>query len=188
MNEVYYEETAFPYDYSKQKVYYIVCRVLNALSIICAIVFGFMALIVLPFGDGSWVFPLIIAVWFLLMVIFFMFVKSKFYNCYDFIFVTGDIRIIKVVNTRRRKKVLLFDSKNVYQVGRFESETYEKHKNTPGIKVIYAPSNKYTVDKPKYYIATVVDGVKYLLVLECTEKFLYHVLQFSGKHVLEKEF
>ena len=35
---------------------------------------------------------------------------------------------------------------------------------------------------------TKIGGVKYLLVLECTEKFLYHVLQFSGKHVLEKEF
>ena len=188
MNEVYYEETAFPFDYSKQKIFYIICKVLIVLSVLGALFFGFMAFMVSPMGEGGWIFPLIVMVWFLLMVAFFVFIKSKFYNCYDYIFVTGDIRIIKVVNTKKRKRVLLFDSKSVYQVGRYESETYEKHKNTPGIKVVYAPTNKYTVDKPKYYIATVVDGVKYLLVLECTEKFLYHVLQFSGKHVLEKEF
>lgn len=188
MNEVYYEETAFPYDYKKQKPLYVVCRVFLVLFWIVAIFFALATINCIPMGLEGFLFPLIVTVWSGLAVAFMYFIKARLYNCYDYIFVTGDVRIIKVVNTKKRKKILIFDSKNVFQVGRYESETFEKHKAAPGTKVIYAPTNKYEADKPKYYIGTVVDGVKYLVVIECTEKFLYYVLQFSGKHVLEKEF
>lgn len=187
MNEVCYEETAFPYDYKKQKVFYIICKVLIGISIAIAIFFGILFLFT-PLDDGSWIFPVSIVVWSILSIVLLMFIKSKLYCCYDYIFVTGDIRIIKVVNTKKRKKLVIMDSSNVFQVGRFESETYIKHTKAPNVKIIYAPTNKFVVDTPKFYIAGVVDGVNYILVLECTEKFLVQVLKFAGKHVLEKDF
>ena len=160
---------------------------LIGISIAVAIIFGYLFMFT-PLDDGSWIVPVSIVVWNVLMIVVLMLVKRKLYCCYDYIFVTGDIRIIKVVNTKKRKKMLIMDSKNVFQVGKFESDTYEKHAKAPGAKVVFAPNNKYEADKPKYYIAGVVEGVKYVLVLECTEKFLVHVLQFAGKHVLEKDF
>jgi hypothetical protein len=188
MNEVYYEETAFPYDYKKQKALLVICRVFITIFMITGIFFALMTINFIPLGIEGFLFPLIVTIWCVLTLVLMYYVKAKLYNCYDYIFVTGDVRIIKVVNTKKRKKLVVFDSKDVFQVGRFESETYEKHKNAPGVKVVFAPTNKYVADKPKYYIGATVDGVKHLIVLECTEKFLYYVLQFSGKHLLEKEF
>lgn len=189
MNEIGYEETAFPYDYSRQKIYYIICRVITWLFVLTAVFFGFLT-IFSPIENNAWLFPLFFMVWSILMaVLITVLVKPRLYNCYDYIFVSGDVRVIKVVNTKKRKKVISFDSKDVYQVGRYESETYEKHRSMPNVKVIFAPSNRQEVEeKPKYYIAANVDGVKYLVVLECTEKFLRYVLQFAGKPVLEKDY
>ncbi len=186
MNEIGYEETAFPYDYSRQKVLYIICRVLIGIFITATVLF---AIFFVWFVDlSAWLGALIIAVWLAGNITFFELVKARLYCCYDFIFITGDVRIIKVVNTKKRKKLVSFDSKDVFQVGRFESETYQKIKKTPNIKVIYAPTNKFVADKPKYYIAVNSEGVKYLVVLECTENLLRYILQFSGKTVLEKEY
>ncbi len=187
MNEVYYEETAFPYNYSRQRVYYILCNVMAVLFALTALFFVFI-LLLSPVDGYAWVLPLIFIVWNILMIVLVLYIRSKQYNCFDYIFVTGDIRIIKVINTKKRRKMIIVDSKDVFQVGRYESETYNKYKNMPGVKVVFAPTNKFVADKPKYYLAATFEGVKYLIVLECTEKFLRYVLQFSGKHVLEKEF
>jgi len=188
MNEVYYEETSFPYDYDKQKILLIVCKVAIGFTILMGMFFT-LVLLLSPIENGGWIAPALSVGMSILLIVGLCLVKSRLYSCYDFIFVTGDIRIVKVVNTKKRKRIIVFDSSDVFQVGRFDSETYNKHRSAPGVKVIYAPTNKYEVeDKPKYYIGATVDGVKYLVVLECTEKFLVHVLQFAGKQVLEKEF
>ena len=188
MKEILYEETAFPYDYKRQKVFYIIDKVLIGIAIAFCFLWVFLFLFSDPTLEYWWVFPVFNFALSVISAVFFFLIKKKFYNCYDYIFVTGDVRIVKVVNTKKRKKVLLFDSKDVYGIGRFESETFEKYKKAPGVKIIYAPTNKFVADKPKYYIGVTVDGVKYLLVLECSEKFLSHILHFSGKQVLEKEF
>ncbi len=189
MREISYEETAFPYDYKRQKVFYAIDKVLIVLFSLVFAFWVFVFLFLTPMTTELWwLFPVMNMAGCVATVVFLFLIKGKFYNCYDYIFVTGDVRIIKVVNTKRRKKVVVFDCKNVYGVGRYESETYEKIKNSPDVKVLFVPTNKYVIEKPKYYIATVVDGVKYLLVLECTEKFLSYVLSFSSKQVLEKEF
>ena len=186
MNEVGYEETAFPYDYNRQKVLYVICRAVIGIFVFLTVVFIWFFL---TFVDvNAWLSAIFIFAWLVLSIVFLEFVKLKLYNCYDYIFVTGELRIIKVVNTRKRKKLIAFDSKSVYQVGRFGSETYERHRKTPGIKTIFAPTNKFEADKPKYYIAVNSEGAKYLVVLECTETLLRYVLQFSGKTVLEKEY
>lgn len=186
MNEVRYEETAFPYDYQKQKIYYIILRIIIGIMITGTVIFAFLSFYVVPFDQ--WLGPLFLIVWWVIFIVLLELFKFRLYNCYDFIFVSGDVRIVKVVNTRKRKKMIVFDSKNVFQVGRFGSETYNKIKNTPNIKTVYAPTNKREYEIPKYYVAVAMDGVKYLVVLECTEKFLRYVLQYSGKTVLEKEF
>ncbi|MBQ7164207.1 MAG: hypothetical protein IJR61_02615 [Clostridia bacterium] len=186
MNEVRYEETAFPYDYSKQKIYYIILRVILGVVIAGTVLFAFLSFLAVPLNE--WLGPLIFIVWWVGFIVLLEFFKTKLYNCYDFIFISGDVRIIKVVNTRKRKKMIIFDSKDVFQIGRYDSETYRKIKNTPGIKTIFAPTNKSVVEAQKFYIATVLDGVKYLVVLECTEKFLRYILQYCGKPVLEKEY
>ena len=61
MNEVCYEETAFPYDYKRQKVFYIICKVLIGISIAVAIIFGYLFMFT-PLDDGSWIVPVSIVV------------------------------------------------------------------------------------------------------------------------------
>ncbi len=180
-NEVLYEETLFPSDYSRQKVFYIICRVIIAIFIAATVFFVFSLIYI----DWHLVFY---AVWFALGAVAFVLIKKHFYNCYDLIFVSGEVRVIKVVNTKKRKKIAIFDSKDVFGAGRFGSETYEKFAASPDIKKIFVPTNKYVIDKEKYYICTVVDGAKMMFVLECSETFLKYVLKYCGKPVLEKEF
>ena len=61
----------------------------------------------------------------------------------DCIFVSGSTRIVKVVNYKRRKRMLVFEAKEVEQVGKIGSETFEKWYSSPGIKKLYATPNKY---------------------------------------------
>lgn len=188
MNDILYEETATPYDYSRQKIFYVACKVAMILMLVTAAFFILITLLSSS-EDGQYVFPLILAAWFVLLAVLAWIIRSRLYNCFDFIFVSGEVRIIKVVNTKKRKKMLVFDSKDVFRIGRFGSETYEALAKTPDIKKIFAPSNKTEYEgKPKYYFGTVSGGMKYLVVLECSETLIKHILQFSGRAVLEKEF
>ena len=170
MNEVLYEESAEPKNLKTQKAFYVVYSVLGWLTAIAAVFF-----LIFSFTN------------FLAISSFlFFFFRTKIYYCVDCIFVSGSTRIVKVVNYKRRKRMLVFEAKEVEQVGKIGSETFEKWYSSPGIKKIYATPNKYIEDG--FYVVATVNGIKYLVLFECKEEYLVNLVNFTGKTVIEKDY
>ena len=179
MNEVLYEESAQPKNLKTQKTIYVVYTIFMWISIVFAV---FLACI----GGLFYVPLLILIIMSIASAVLFWFIRSKTYYCVDCIFVSGSTRIIKVINFKRRKKILIFEAKEVETVGKIGSETFERLYKTPGIKKIYATPNKYVEDG--YYVYLTQNGIKYLVCLECKETYLQHLVAFAGRNVIEKDY
>ena len=178
MNEVLYEESAQPKNLKAQKTFYVIYSVLGWLAAVAAVFF-------LIFSLGNlYALPLIAL--FAISSFLFFFFRTKIYYCVDCIFVSGSTRIIKVINYKRRKRILVFEAKEVEQVGKIGSETFEKWYSSPGVKKIYATPNKYLENG--YYVVATVNGARYLVIFECKEEYLVNLVNFTGKSVIEKDY
>ena len=181
MREVLYEESANPNNMKLQKTIYIIYSVFFWISI-AAIIFLTMFILFIAFDLGILILDALIAgstflIWFL---------KTKIYYCVDYIFVTGSTRIIKVVNFKRRKKIIIFEANEVKTIGRLWSDTFEKLSSTPSVKKIFATPNKYPEEG--FYVLVNQDGIDHLVIMECKETFLQHLVAFTGKNVIEKDY
>ena len=115
--------------------------------------------------------------------------KNKFYIDYDYILISGSIRISKVINNAKRRDILTFDARDIEKLGMFASETYEKYEMQNGIIEGFLSSNSEPANgKDFYYMAVNTQGSKYLLVFECTETFIKNVLKFTSNKVIEQGF
>ena len=177
MKEVYYEESANPQNLKAQKAIYIAYSVLMWISIIVTSFFVFLWLF---FGFD------LILVFSLVSAVLFGFFRTKIYYCVDCIFVTGQTRIIKVINYKRRKKIIIFDHNEVVQVGKITSNSFEKVLALPNIKKIYATPNKYLDEG--FYVQLVQNGQPYVVILECKETYLQHLVACTGRQVIEKDY
>ena len=177
MREVLYEESAQPINFKSQKVLYIIYSVLMWISLIASILVFFI-----EFFLGFDLFMLFIA----LTTILFAYVRTRFYYCVDCIFVSGSTRLVKVINYKKRKKIIVFEANEVVQVGKITSESFKKVLATPNIKKVYGTPNKYLDEG--FYVQIVQAGQPYVIILECKETYLQHLVAFAGRQVIEKDY
>lgn len=177
MNDVFYEESANPTNLKLQKVLYIIYTVLMWISIGASVFIlyvmlfvGFDLTIILSVGSA----------------ILFGIIKTKFYYCVDLTYVNGSTRIIKVQNYKKRKKLIMFESNEVVQVGKITSESFEKVSAIANIKVIYATPNKDLTEG--FYVQVLQNGQQHLVILECKETYLQYLVAKTGKQVVEKDY
>ena len=178
MREVLYEESANPSNFKMQKAIYVLYSVLFwSLLVFTCFVFFVEAFI----SGFDFLLLFLIPPTFL-----FWFVRSKIYYCVDLIFVNGSTRVVKVINFKRRKKVIIFESKEVIQVGKITSDSFEKVLATPNVKRLYATPNKYITEG--FYVFLTQNGQQYVVILECKETYLLHLVNFAGRQVVEKDY
>ena len=180
MNEVLYEECAEPKNLKAQKVFYVIYSVFGWLALAATIIFLMFSFAV---NFLSALIPILLCA---SSSFAFFFIRTKIYYCVDCIFVSGSTRIIKVVNYKRRKRIIVFDAKEVEQVGRICSESFEKLYNSQGIKKVYATPNKYIENG--FYVCVKQSGVRNLVMLECKETYLVNLVGYTGKAVIEKDY
>ncbi|MBR2614111.1 MAG: hypothetical protein IKC71_00750 [Clostridia bacterium] len=114
---------------------------------------------------------------------------NKQYIDYDYCFNSGHMIVSKIYKNSKRVSVIQFNTINVYQIGKVDSETYKRETSMPNVKVIKATFNEEpSEDKGFYYIAFTQDAKKIVLVLDCTEQMILNVYKFSSKLVLERDF
>lgn len=179
MNEILYEESVESKNLKLQKTFYTVYSVLMWLFVVASI-------LLVCLGGLMFTPLLVLLVLCAISAIVFGFVRTRVYYCVDYTFVSGSTRIIKVVNYKRRKRVLVFDAKEVETVGRVGSETFEKLFKTPNLKKVYATPNTSFDDA--YYVFLMQNGVKYMVIMECQETYLRHLVSFAGRNVVEKDY
>lgn len=126
---------------------------------------------------------------FVFLAIFFWINKNKFYVEYDYILISGSIRISKIINNVKRREVLTFETRDIEKLGMLASKTYDRYENYNGIIIKFLTQNTTpTEDKDFYYMVVNSNAQKYLLVFECTKTFIVNVLKFSSNKIIEEGF
>lgn len=193
MKEIFYEESARTQDEKSASRKYYIFKTISVISYVFMVVWIILVFTAFPFGQGN-IFVNILVV-LIPLVLFFLSgffigrLKNKFYVDYDYTFVTGSIRIAKVIKNIKRKFVIKFETSSIEKIGKYASGTFEKYSSMPGITKMILTSNVLPEkDKDFYYIVLNVNGDKKLLIMECTETFMVNVLKFSNKSILEEDF
>ena len=91
--------------------------------------------------------------------------KNRFFVEYDYTFITGTIKIAKVIRQIKRKSVFDFDVSNIEKIGMYDSSTYNEYLAIPGISTMVLTSNSSPNEgKNFYYIVANIFGEKKLLI------------------------
>ncbi len=192
MQEVFYEETAVV---QNEKLALKKYNTIKMMSIFSYVAIGIWVFICLNFYfvSGYWLIDLLIvlvpAIVFLLIGILLGIAKNKFYVDYDYTFITGSIRISKVIKNVKRKCLIKFDTSNIEKLGKYGGDTYFKYEKMPGVKKIFLTSNNAPITNKDFYFLTVNhEGEKKLLVIEVSQAFIINIIKFSNKQILDEDF
>ena len=187
--DVFYEESAVAHNSNKKtKKYNIltgVSLVFLALGILW-IMLGFYTIRIDQPGDWiSWGFVCVwlFSAWFLLRQW-----KMRINVSYDYAFVSGELRISKVININKRKLIARFDCEDMIQFGDVDNPSFERFKSEPTTKTVLCTSNEVPADGKFFmYILAEYNGKK-LFVLECREEMLMNILKFARRNKLESDY
>ena len=203
MQEVFYEESASLHNEKPAQRRYILFTVVGICCILSAVFSFFMILssFFVPMSEEQFdsltlrnfflsLLPFIIL--FVLMVagaIFLFKKRHSVYLSYDYTFVSGELRISKVIHNRKRKLLYRLSDERLIKIGRVGSESYKKLKASPDNKEdVLTPNEEAAEGKEFFYIQATTNVGKKLLVLECRMEMIATILRFINKNILESEF
>ena len=185
--DIFYEESSIANNSKKKEKRYKIIHCFTLFFLFFAIIFlfgfilcignvGFMIVIGLP-ALFCWINWFLLRKW-----------EMGVNVSYDYSFVSGELRIAKVINVNRRKLVARLDCAEMIQVGDADCPAFERFRTTPGIKTVFCTSN-YIASEGKFfmYIHTDYKGKK-LFVLECREELLVNMLKFMKRTVLDHDY
>lgn len=192
MREVFYEETANIEKYSSARTKYNILSIISLVSFALAIIFAMLVYMFFDWSKGNVLVSVIVILVILILLIglgiFVGFLKNKFCVEYDYTFISGEIRVAKVVKNIKRRSLTSFDCSDILKIGVYNSEEYKKIKSDSSIDEKILSSNENAQDnKGFYYILVGKNGTKTIYIFECTKTFLLNVIRFSNKNVLDKD-
>ena len=182
MREELYENSASPRNEKTQRVAYVVYSTLFVVSVIGFVVFLFGFLI---FGDSGMIWLTGTSAIFGVLLYL---IRRRLLTYFDYTFISGELRIVRVINGKSRKKFLVIDCKDVFLMGKVGSESFEKLYATPGIKKKMATPNGFGAEKQLYYIGANVQGEKAMIIMECEEQMLSYIATYAGRNTIEKDY
>lgn len=190
--DVFYEESSIAQNAKKEVKKY---RMMVIFAVIAGVLGGLMALLLLftPIEDGKPNIPWLIlwggqALAFFALAFLFYRWRTRFNVSYDYSFVSGELRIARVINVNKRKLVTRFDVADMIQIGDVDSPSFDRFKSDPSTKTVYCTSN-YEASEGKFfmYILTPDNGKK-LYVLECREELLLQIMKFAKRTSLDRDY
>ena len=150
----------------------------NITSHTVAIVFAYIyiALAIMALLVQSYI-PLLI---FVVLAILIFVTKGKLYTEYEYIFTNGDIDIDRIVEQKKRKRMLSFNLSEVQLITEVNSEAYKNFSNKPEKRVKYYIKNT----SEKVYVAMITGGTnRAQLFFTPNEIFLDHCYRKSPRIV-----
>lgn len=114
--------------------------------------------------------------------------KRRVNISYDYVFVSGELRISKVFNVNHRRLLARIDCQDMVQVGDVDNPSFERFCADPtNKKVICTPNAEPSKGKFFMYVLADYEGRK-LFVLECRESLLTNIMKFAKRSVLESDY
>lgn len=192
MKELFYEESSKNTDNKSGKVKFYILKTLQIFCVIMIIAIALFGILIIEDFLKNLVANIIVAVVFLgLFIATFIVlgkIKEKYFVDYDYTLISGELRISKVLKEVKRIDLLNIDLSSVEKIGKYNSKSFNQLLQRTGVKdVIYSSNDVACEGKGFYYIAYNDDGLN-VIVLECTEKMIYNLLQFTGKKALEEDY
>ncbi len=196
MQEIFYEESAGMRNKAPAKRMYTIFTIAGAICLIFAIMSLLFAL-TSPVGEDGFTRSVVIVlvIWFVLFGvmlfggIFLLRRRHTFFLEFDYTFVSGELRISKVIHERRRKLLYKIGDEKLIKIGRYGSESYKKLKASPDNREdILTPNNEAAEDKEFFYIQAMTAVGKRILVLECRLQMIYTIVRYMNRNILESEF
>lgn len=192
MQELLYEETSVSKNSKSEKTKYYLVLGLSFFSFLLALLGLYYVINFVNIKDKNIVltllFNLIPAIIFLVLGIVLFKLKNRFCVDYDYIFVSGSIRVAKVIKNIKRKPVVKFECSQIEKIGPINSKVYDSFENQRTIKTTYLTSNNVPDEnKNFYYMVANVNSQKQLFIFECSKTFIINVLKFSKMSVRDEE-
>ena len=114
--------------------------------------------------------------------------KSRLNVSYDYAFVSGELRISKVININKRKLIARIDSADILQIGDTDNSGFDRLYADPNTKKWLCTPNEEAAEGKFFMYVLVGNNGKDLYVLECRELLLMNVLKFARRGVLESDY
>lgn len=187
--DVFYEESAIAHNSDKKTKRYNLLTGISWVFLglgIVWIMLGFYTIRINVLGD--WISWGIIAAWLFLTWFLLRQWKMRINISYDYVFVSGELRIAKVINVNKRKLVARFDCEDMIQFGDVDNSSFERFRNEPATKTVICTSNDVASEGKFFmYVLAEYNGRK-LFVLECREELLINILKFARRNKLESDY
>ena len=120
--------------------------------------------------------------------LFFNRLRSNANVSYDYCFVSGELRISKVININKRRLVAKFDVEDIVQLGDVDSPSFDRFYADPASKNVFYTSNAEAADGKFFmYILAEYNGRK-LFILECREALLMNIMKFAKRTALDHDY
>lgn len=195
MIESFLEENVTGKDTQFAKRKYRMFQIASILSIILGcigIIFVYLSLY-LPVGEGDSIMSVaIILIFYVVMTVgcfVLAYVFRRFRNGaivdYDYTFVSGSLRIAKIVNQTKRRPLIAVDCSTVEALDTIESDSFKRYETMSGVKKVVATPNMNTDDVNLYYLFCKKDGQATLLIFEPSDALLIQIRR-NSKNILRR--
>ena len=194
MREVLYEESSTLINYKSAAFKHNIFSVLSIVSFL--LIFPWILVFAPAWvytAEVSWILKVVFValpiVLLILLGVFSIKLKNKFFVEYDYVFVNGSIRFSKVIKHKNRKFISKFEATDIEKMGKVGSKTFYQYLERETITTEVLTKNELPMTgKDFYYLVVNSGGQTIMYVIECTQNFLINVLKFSkGKSILDEE-
>ena len=183
--DVFYEESAMARDSVKAGRRYKILQIISNVFLTIGILLLMFTMYIDVKAIAVW---LLFCSWFFVCWFVFFKMKNRFIVSYDYAFVSGELRIAKVLNVNKRKLVARIQAEDIVQLGDVDNMAFDNLRADPNTKTIFCTSNSEAAEGKFFmYILAMNDG-KNLYVLECREELLVNILKFVKRTTLESDY
>lgn len=202
--DIFYEESAANINAKRGEKRYTVFNVVSKICLILALTLLLIAFLSMPTCSTEGLTPEgvkyheMLRIWFgfllftglfvLALFFYFNYIKSLCNVSYDYAFVSGELRISKVFNVNKRKLVVILDATDILQIGRVDSDSYERLSADPSVREIICTPNKEAADGKDFIYVLAAQNGKQLFVLECRELLVGYMLKFVKRSTLASDY
>ncbi len=184
--DIFYEESSIANNAKKESKKYRIFQILSyvffavgLLSIMVGCYFPPKQFLIWLLMCSSWFF----VGWFVLFKM-----KNRYNVNYDYSFVSGELRIARVINVNKRRLVTRIASEDIIQIGDVENTAFDGFRADPNTKTVFCTSNSEAAEGKFFMYILASDNGKKLYVLECREELLMNMLKFVKRTVLESDY
>ncbi len=183
--DVFYEESSITKDTVKAGRKYKIVQIISIVFLVLLIMWTLFVIYMYKETIGPWAF---IEAWLFTCWFIFYKLKNRFNVNYDYSFVSGELRIAKVININKRKLVTCLQAEEIIQIGDVDNNAFENLRADPNTKTVFCTSNVEASEGKFFMYILINDNGRKLYVLECREELLMHIMRFAKRTTLESDY